>query len=98
MPFDLLDFHRPLPDGVVVFASGASREPEIRGFARVGIPVGVSVNHLNEDAIAALIESKQPVMIDSGASCEIAFTADATITVAPSMSGNGAGESAFTSG
>ncbi len=57
MLFDLLDFHRPLPDGVVVFASGASREPEIRGFARVGIPVGVSVNHLNEDAIAALIEA-----------------------------------------
>lgn len=75
MLFDLSTFRRPLPEGVRVFASGANREPEILAFDRLGIPVGVSVNHLNQAAIAALIELRHPVMIDSGAFSEVAFTA-----------------------
>ncbi len=45
------------------FAGGCAgirlrREPEteIRGFARLGIPVGVSVNYLNSAAVDALVE------------------------------------------
>ena len=83
MLFDFSEFRKPLPDNVLVFASGANRAPEIRGFARLGIPVGVSVNHLNEAGITALIESSIPAMIDSGAFSEIAFTADGPVTVSP---------------
>ncbi|MDA4133287.1 MAG: hypothetical protein OK454_09225, partial [Thaumarchaeota archaeon] len=61
MLFDLSNYRKRLPEGVLVFASGANQEPEIRGFARLGIPVGVSVNHLNPAAIAALIEINHPV-------------------------------------
>jgi hypothetical protein len=68
------EFITPLPADVQVFASGANRETEIRGFARLGIPVGVSVNHLNPAAVDALLELQQPVMIDSGAFSELAFT------------------------
>jgi hypothetical protein len=74
MLFDLSEFITPLPADVQVFASGANRETEIRGFARLGIPVGVSVNHLNPAAVGALVELQQPVMIDSGAFSEVAFT------------------------
>ncbi len=74
MLFDLSPFRVPLPEKVVVFASSANRVPEILGFARVGIPIGVSVPELNEEAIQALIGIEQPVMIDSGASSEVAFT------------------------
>lgn len=74
MLFDLSEFITPLPADVQVFASGANRETEIRGFSRLGIPVGVSVNHLNPAAIDALVELQHPVMIDSGAFSEVAFT------------------------
>ena len=83
MLFNLSDFRTPVPAGVQVFASGANRECEIRGFARLGIPVGVSVNHLNESAIAALIELNQPVLVDSGAFSEVVFTSTGTHTVRP---------------
>lgn len=73
MLFDIAAFRTPLPAGVQVFASGANRLAEIRGFARLGIPVGVSVNHLNEAAVSELIDLQQPVMIDSGAFSEVAF-------------------------
>ena len=74
MLFDLSPFRTPLPARVQVFASGANRKPEIEGFGLLGIPVGVSVNHLNEASITALIEHRQPVMIDSGAFSEVSFT------------------------
>lgn len=83
MLFDLSLYRNPLPEDVQVFASGANQEPEIRGFARLGIPVGVSVNHLNDAAVAALIELGQPVMIDSGAFSEVLFTENGPRTIAP---------------
>jgi hypothetical protein len=83
MLFDLSLYRNPLPEDVQVFASGANHEPEIQGFARLGIPVGVSVNHLNDAAVAALIELGQPVMIDSGAFSEVLFTENGPRTIAP---------------
>jgi hypothetical protein len=83
MLFDLSDFRTPVPAGVQVFASGANRECEIRGFARLGIPVGVSVNQLNQGAVEALIELNQPVLVDSGAFSEVSFTSTGTHTVKP---------------
>jgi len=71
------------PAYVQVFASGANRETEIRGFSRPGIPVGVSVNHLNPAAIEALLELQQPVMIDSGAFSEVGFAANGISAKAP---------------
>ncbi len=75
MLFDVSAFRTSLPKGVQVFASGANRLAEIRGFAKLGIPVGVAVNHLGESAITELIELQRPVMIDSGAFSEVVFTA-----------------------
>jgi len=43
----------------------------------------VSVNHLNDAAVSALIELGQPVMIDSGAFSEVLFTEDRPRTIAP---------------
>lgn len=63
------------PENVLVFASGANRVHEIEGFMRVGIPVGVSAQHLNEEAIHALFQIDQPVMVDSGAFSEVRTTA-----------------------
>src|ERR1700733_15020912 len=83
MLFDLSQYRKPLPVDVQVFASGANRESEIRGFAHLGIPVGVSASHLNDAAESALIELNQPVMIDSGASSEVRFTERGPDTVAP---------------
>ena len=83
MLFDLSQYRKPLPPDVQVFASGANQESEIRGFAHLGIPVGVSVNHLNDAAVSALIELGQPVMIDSGAFSEVLFTEDGPRTIAP---------------
>jgi hypothetical protein len=83
MLFDLSSFRTPLPDGVRVYASGANRLAEIRGFASIGMPVGVSVDRLNDEAIAALLELQQPVMADSGAFSEIAFTEHGCRIVSP---------------
>jgi hypothetical protein len=83
MLFDISPFRIPLPDGVQVFASGANQLPEIYGFNRLGIPIGVSVNHLSEAAITALIDLRHPVMIDSGAFSEVGWTGAVLETVAP---------------
>jgi hypothetical protein len=83
MLFDISAFRAPLPKGVLVFASGANRLAEVRGFARLGIPVGVSVNHLGESAMEELIELQRPVMIDSGAFSEVVFTAESARIVSP---------------
>ncbi|MBB6144315.1 hypothetical protein HNQ77_002267 [Silvibacterium bohemicum] len=83
MLFDLAQYRKPLPVDVQVFASGANRESEIRGFALLGIPVGVSASHLNDAAVSTLIEMNQPVMIDSGAFSEVRITERGPDTVAP---------------
>jgi hypothetical protein len=71
--FDIDQFRLSLPANVTVFASGANRVTEIRGFAYVGIPVGVSVQNLSEEAIEHLSFSELPVMVDSGAFSEVAI-------------------------
>lgn len=81
--FDLSTFLTPVPEFVQVFASGANRESDIRGFVRLGIPVGVSVNHLNRASVDALIELGQPVMVDSGAFSEVAVTPNGLQTKMP---------------
>lgn len=82
MLFNLSQFMTPLPHGVQVFASGVNRETEILGFSRLGIPVGVSVNHLSGSAIHALGELEQPVLVDSGAFGEVTFSPSGTSTKA----------------
>ncbi len=83
MLFDISAFRVPLPKCVHVFASGANRPSEIRGFAKLGISVGVAVNHLSECAITELIELQRPAMIDSGAFSEVVFTAEGAHVVSP---------------
>jgi hypothetical protein len=83
MLFDIEEVRGRLPAGVTVFASGANRKAEIEGFGRLGIPVGVSVPHLNEAAIDCLIDLGHPVMIDSGAFSEVSFRDGRARIVAP---------------
>jgi hypothetical protein len=66
MLFDISLFRAPLPDGVRVFASGANQLAEINGFGRLGIPVGVSANHLNEAAILLTVEQTHFLVRDRG--------------------------------
>ena len=73
----------PLPENVQVFASGANRLEEIEGFAALGIPIGVSVQHLSEPAMRELIYLNRPVMVDSGAFSEVRATAEGLEVVAP---------------
>lgn len=83
MLFDSNPFRSPVPKNVSVFASGSNRVAEIRGFSKLGIPVGVSVNHLNETAIQTLIDLGQPVLVDSGAFSEVSFEHGELHVVAP---------------
>lgn len=73
----------PLPKNILVFASGSNRVEEIEGFTRIGIPVGVSAQHLNEDAIRALFKIDGYVMVDSGAFSEVRVTSRGLEVVAP---------------
>ena len=65
--------NRPLRRGVVVFASGMNRVADIRGAARARVPIGVDVSKLSQRAIAAIVESRLPVLLDSGAFGEVAI-------------------------
>jgi len=69
--FDISDYRQPLPERVLVFASGCNRVSEIEGFAYLGIPIGVSVAQLDQDALDLLIALKLPIMADSGAFSEM---------------------------
>jgi hypothetical protein len=73
----------PLPNNVLIFASGANRPEEIEGFAALGIPVGVSVQHLSEDAMQTLVHLRRPVMVDSGAFSEVRASSEGLQVVAP---------------
>lgn len=66
---------RVLPERTIAFASGANRVSEICGFARLGIPVGVSVCQLSGRTIDLLCALKRPVLVDSGAFSEVVIKA-----------------------
>lgn len=82
MLFDIAPFRTERPGNIRVFASGANRLSEIRGFARLGIPVAVAANHLREASIAELIAIGRPVLVDSGAFSEVVFEANGPRVVA----------------
>jgi hypothetical protein len=63
----------PLPDGVVVFASGMNRVADLRGAEAAGVPIGVDVSKLSENAINTLMTTQLPVLLDSGAFGEVSF-------------------------
>lgn len=65
--------NRPLPDGVVVYASGTNRPSDIRGVIAAGIPVGVDVSRLSESAMRELLKSDLPLFLDSGAFSEVSI-------------------------
>jgi hypothetical protein len=85
--FDDVATMPPLPAKVAaVFASGANRPGEVRGFAGVGHDVGVAVPELNREAIDALTElagTDIQVFVDSGAFSEVRFEADGPHVVKP---------------
>jgi hypothetical protein len=90
LPAELFDLPRhrlPLPTNVQVFASGANRAEEIEGFAALGIPVGVSIQHVSEATIQLLIGLQRPVMVDSGAFSEVRVCPEGLRVVAPITDG-----------
>ncbi len=83
MLFDTSAFRATLPRNIQVFASGANRVVEIEGFAKLGIPVGVSAPSLNDKALETLLALQRPVMVDSGAFSEVGFTPEGLSVVSP---------------
>lgn len=81
--FELQVHTSSLPENVQVFGSGANRVEEIEGFASLDIPVGVSIQQINEAAIQTLIYLQRPVMIDSGAFSEVRACPEGLMVVAP---------------
>lgn len=75
--------NRLLPDEVTVFASGANRSSDIRGCVAAGVPIGVDVSKLGESAIRAVLDSKVPVLLDSGAFGEVSMKSGALRVVRP---------------
>lgn len=66
------------------FASGSNKPAEIRGFARIGHPVGVAFPSLSRPAIAELLKLRNiPLFVDSGAFSEVEFTAAGPVVVKP---------------
>lgn len=63
--------NRPLPDGVVVFASGMNRVADIRGAAAAGVPIGVDVSRVSQQVATAITQIVVPVLLDSGAFSEV---------------------------
>lgn len=65
------DLFRPAGEPAVVYASGSNHAGEIRGFASLGMGVGVAADQVNADAVKALLEVDVPVFVDSGAFGEV---------------------------
>jgi hypothetical protein len=63
--------NRPLSEGIVVFASGMNRVADIRGAVAARVPIGVDVSKLSQAAVAAIVGSRLPVLLDSGAFSEV---------------------------
>ncbi len=72
--------NRPLSEGMIVFASGMNRLTDIHGALSAGVPIGADVSKLSQASIRAIIESRLPVLLDSGAFSEVA-TFDGRIRV-----------------
>ena len=63
----------PLPEGVLVFASGMNRIADIRGAVAAGVPIGVDVSRLSKAAAEELLTCAVPLLLDSGAFSEVSF-------------------------
>lgn len=85
--FEIAPYRARLPRHVTAFASGANQPTEMRGFALLGIPVGVSAALLSSKGIETLIELGRPVMVDSGAFSGVRFeSSTGSLTVAKPIS------------
>lgn len=78
--------HATLPAGFTYFASGASALGDVRGFARIGHPIGISLPELGVDALAALLSAAvhRPLLklfVDSGAFSEVEAGPDGRMVV-----------------
>lgn len=63
-----------LPRGFIYYASGASALGDLRGFARIGHPIGVSLPDLSDASLAELLsraDTSLDVFVDTGAFSEV---------------------------
>jgi len=70
----------------ITFASGTNRVGTIRGMARAGFDVGITVNDVKgsrEDALLELAGTEVNVFVDSGAFSEVDFDTGAPVVVKP---------------
>lgn len=73
----------PESSRLTVFASGVNRVAEIRGFARLQMPFGVSAGELSDHAVTYLSTLTLPLLVDSGAFSEIEFSGEECRVVRP---------------
>jgi hypothetical protein len=77
--FEFESKQRILAAGLTAYGSGANHVADIRGQVKAGIPVGVDVSELSENAVCeleALAGRGVPVFVDSGAFGEMLITAN----------------------
>jgi len=68
---------------IIAFASGTNRTCDIRGAAAAGIPLGVDVSKISESGIRAILKSKVPVLLDSGAFGEVTVCSGKIVVATP---------------
>ncbi len=69
--------------GIIAFASGTNRTCDIRGTAAAGIPLGVDVSKVSESGIKAILKSRVPVLLDSGAFGEVTVCSGKIVVANP---------------
>jgi hypothetical protein len=65
--------NKPLPGGVMVFASGMNRLADLNAAIAARTPIGVDVSRISESVIQRICVSGIPVLLDSGAFSEVAI-------------------------
>lgn len=65
------------------FASGSNRAADVRGFSRIGHPIGVAAPEVSAAAEVEIIRAGVPVFVDSGAFSEVVFDENGVRVVAP---------------
>jgi hypothetical protein len=68
---------------VLAYTSGTNRTCDIHGVRKAGLPIGVDVSKLSESGIRAILESKVPILLDSGAFGEVTIQCGEAMVTRP---------------
>ncbi len=68
---------------VIAYASGTNHPCDIRGVAAARVPIGLDVSKISEAGISVLLESKVPLLLDSGAFSEVSVCCGRVVVTKP---------------